>query len=705
MGGIGKTHICKKLFEEYVNKHKKEGDECFQHIGYIVYDGDMDSSLQKCLKFKKQDNPEQNLEAAWKELKYLASDGRLLLFVDNVNVPIGSDPGLKKLKQIPGAMVLTSRRVSFSKEFEPYRIEFLSLDQCRQIYEEIFFSNTGGRIKEEDVPDLEYIIDKLAARHTLTVEFLARFNSIKLWTVKKLRNELEKNGFELEFRDDQDEEEAEKLVNIQKSYEVLYDMSMLTDAEKNILEAFSVFPYIPLKIEICNQWLLEDAGVSEDDDTLIGLFRKGWLQYDAEQRSFALHPVFAQFIYAKCEPKAERHSGMVCRCSKSLEIPESGSPFVCQQYLPYAESIENKLNMEEDDRQIIFLDSIAYLMHYICEYKKAERLYEKSLRISERVLGEEHPDTATSYNNLAFVYESQGEYRKAEELYKKSLGIRERVLGKEHPSTAINYNNLAGVYMRQGKYRKAEELYEKSLRISERVLGEEHSFTGTSYNNLAEVYENQGEYRKAEELYEKSLRVRERVLGKEHPDTAESYNNLAGVYESQGEYGKAEELYEKSLRIRERVLGEEHPDTAASYNNLAGVYGSMGEYGKAEVLYEKSLRISERVLGKEHPSTATSYNNLAVVYMKQREYRKAEELCEKSLRIREQVLGKEHLSTAESYNNLAGVYESQGEYGKAEELYEKSLRVRERVLGKEHPSTATSYNNLAVVYTSQGKYK
>ncbi len=547
MGGIGKIHICKKLFEEYVNKHKKEGDECFQHIGYIVYDGDMDSSLQKCLKFKKQDNPEQNLEAAWKELKYLASDGRFLLFVDNVNVPIGSDPGLKKLKQIPGAMVLTSRRVSFSKEFEPYRIGFLSLDQCRQIYEEIFFSNTGGRIKEEDVPDLEYIIDKLAARHTLTVEFLARFNSIKLWTVKKLRNELEKNGFELEFRDDQDEEEAEKLVNIQKSYEVLYDMSMLTDAEKNILEAFSVFPYIPLKIEICNQWLLEDAGVSEDDDTLIGLFRKGWLQYDAEQRSFALHPVFAQFIYAKCEPKAERHSGLVYRCSKSLEIPESGSPFVCQQYLPYAESIENKLNMGEDDRQIIFLDSIAYLMHYICEYKKAERLYEKSLRIRERVLGEGHPSTATSCNNLAGVYASQGEYRRAEELYEKSLRISERVLGEEHPSTAASYNNLAGVYERQGEYRKAEELYEKSLRISERVLGEEHPDTAASYNNLALVYASQGKYKIALTYLLHSYKILVYKLGINHPHTQTVYESTKTVFYRWDSDGNFEQWLEENM--------------------------------------------------------------------------------------------------------------------------------------------------------------
>ena len=70
MGGIGKTHICRKLFEEYWIKHKKNADEPFKHIGYIEYSRDMGSSLRNCLKYKKQESPEANQEAAWRELEY-----------------------------------------------------------------------------------------------------------------------------------------------------------------------------------------------------------------------------------------------------------------------------------------------------------------------------------------------------------------------------------------------------------------------------------------------------------------------------------------------------------------------------------------------------------------------------------------------------------------------------------------------------------
>ncbi len=186
----------------------------------------MGSSLKKCLKYKEQENPELNQEAAWKELEYLASEGKLLLFVDNVNVPLKTDPGLKRLTSIPGVMILTSRRTSFRSEFEPYRIGFLTTKQCKEIYEKIRFENSGKKVKEQEEPDLEYIIEKLAARHTITVEFLAHLARTKHWTVKRLREELEEKGFQLEYKN-----EEEELVTIQKSYETLYNLSGLTEAE------------------------------------------------------------------------------------------------------------------------------------------------------------------------------------------------------------------------------------------------------------------------------------------------------------------------------------------------------------------------------------------------------------------------------------------------------------------------------------------
>jgi tetratricopeptide (TPR) repeat protein len=72
-------------------------------------------------------------------------------------------------------------------------------------------------------------------------------------------------------------------------------------------------------------------------------------------------------------------------------------------------------------------------------------LYQQALEMRRRLLGEEHPDVATSLNNLAGLYESQGRYSEAEPLYQQALEIYERQLGVNHPYTVTcrkNFENL-----------------------------------------------------------------------------------------------------------------------------------------------------------------------------------------------------------------------------------------------------------------------
>lgn len=251
---------------------------------------------------------------------------------------------------------------------------------------------------------------------------------------------------------------------------------------------------------------------------------------------------------------------------------------------------------------------------HLGNYDIALEWYKKALAIYKKVLGKEHPDTATIYNNIAGVYDRQGDYPKALELYKKALTICEKLQGKEHPDTATSYNNIASVYHSQGDYLKALELYEKALAICEKVLGKEHLDTAGTYNNIAAVYSRQGDYYpKALGWYKKALAIHEKVLGKEHPDTATSYNNIAGVYYRQGNYPKALEWFTKALAIQEKVLGKEHPDTATSYNNIGGVYYSQGDYPKALEWSEKALAIFEGNFSSGHPRTISIKKNIIVV--------------------------------------------------------------------------------------------
>jgi tetratricopeptide (TPR) repeat protein len=78
-------------------------------------------------------------------------------------------------------------------------------------------------------------------------------------------------------------------------------------------------------------------------------------------------------------------------------------------------------------------------------YAEAIVLAEKAVALREKVLGPEHPRTATSLNNLAGLYHAMGAYAQAEPLYQRALAIREQALGPEHPDTRTVTENLAAL--------------------------------------------------------------------------------------------------------------------------------------------------------------------------------------------------------------------------------------------------------------------
>jgi CHAT domain-containing protein/tetratricopeptide (TPR) repeat protein len=338
------------------------------------------------------------------------------------------------------------------------------------------------------------------------------------------------------------------------------------------------------------------------------------------------------------------------------------------------------------------------------KYAEAEAGYRKALELHRQLLGENHPTTATIYNNLAANQNAQGKYAEAEVCYRKALDLRLKLLGENHPSTATSYHNLAHNQNAQGKYAEAEVGFRKALDLYLKLLGENHRNTAISYNNLAGNQDAQGKYAEAEVGYRKALELRLKLLSENHPDTAQSYNNLASNQGAQGKYAEAEAGYRKALGLRLKLLGENHPSTATSYNNLAHNENARGKYAEAEACYRKALGLRLKLLGESHPDTALSYNNLASNQDAQGRYAEAEVGFRKALELRLKLLGENHPDTASSFNNLAGNQEAQGKYTEAEAGFRKALELRLKLLGETHPHTALSYNNLASNQGAQGKY-
>jgi len=696
MGGIGKTAILNRIYSDLAGSKESP----FDHIGMLYFDGKIEGSF-KNLDYPEQYKGFQGESVAMQFLRDLCNEKRVLLLFDDVRKlrDKSEDENFIAFLQTLRANMLVASRCEI-RPLKKREVCALSTEDCILVFERQY----EEKLSDEEAIVLGEFIEQKAGNNTKIVSRLGSMARC-YQSIHELLDALERKGFCLPVGVDANDELLQQEIN------KLYPVEAISDcAEKNILEAFSLFPAIPLAKDTCVNWLMNDANVDEDNCSLLlaRLANQTWLtKHESTDGNwyFSIHQMPSSAVRNQLEIEIKNHENLVRECAdiidKKLEhylLKETA------QYLPFASSIYESFSCKTP-KLANLASSIGSHNIIVANYDEALEWYQKALEISEKVLGKEHPSTATTYNNIAGVYSRQGDYPKALEWYQKALEIHEKVLGKEHPSTATTYNNIAEVYYSQGDYPKALEWCHKALEIHEKVLGKEHPDTATIYNNIAGVYDSQGDYPKALEWYQKALEIREKVLSKEHPDTATTYNSIAGVYDdSQGDYPKALEWYQKALEINEKVFGKEHPSTATTYNNIAGVYSRQGDYPKALEWYQKALEIREKVLGKEHPDTATTYNNIAGVYYSQGDYPKALEWCQKALEIHEKVLGKEHPDTATIYNNIAGVYDSQGDYPKALEWYQKALEIREKVLSKEHPDTTTTYNSIAGVYSRQGDY-
>ncbi len=86
-------------------------------------------------------------------------------------------------------------------------------------------------------------------------------------------------------------------------------------------------------------------------------------------------------------------------------------------------------------------------------YALAQPWYQQSVSIVKSRLGENHPDTATSLNNLANLYLHQGKYEQAEPLYIQTLELRKQFLGENHPNYADKFEQFSSALPQSRKVR------------------------------------------------------------------------------------------------------------------------------------------------------------------------------------------------------------------------------------------------------------
>jgi tetratricopeptide (TPR) repeat protein len=354
------------------------------------------------------------------------------------------------------------------------------------------------------------------------------------------------------------------------------------------------------------------------------------LRRDAEAKTLGVHRL-VQVVIQDGFTQREKRQWAECAVravNRTFPLVEFANWAQCERLLPQALACASSVEtyVFEFREAARLLGAAGYYLHDRARLSDAEPLLQRALTISERVLGPEHPDVATSLNGLALLYRAKGRYAEAEPLYQRALAIFEKVLGPVHPHVAACINNLALLYHDQRRYREAEPLCQRALAIFEKAHGPDHPDVATVLNNLAELYRGEGSYADAEPLHQRALAIREKSLGPDDPSVATSLNNLALVYQQQRKYDQAESLYRRALATNEKALGPEHPNLAGGLTNLASLHRDQGKYDQAEPLYQRAVAVMERALGPDHPRVVTVLESYAVLLREMKRGVEAREL-------------------------------------------------------------------------------
>lgn len=649
LGGIGKTtvmqHIC--------NDVKNEG----YYVAWIECGDSLRDDLlilRNALGIPRNDNTEQAYEKIVDTIRSRLNE-KLYLFLDNLSRRLNEDER-KLLNSLGVHSMITSR---FEHDyFNNVKLDILSKEAVIDMFYGYYRSDRERKYKE-----IAWGIIESVNSHTLLVELIAKAAWKKGGTLEAFQKELKAAGVFVVFEGRVRTEHDEENLTIAESIKKLYTLSSLSTSQQHIMKLFTIFtPEQEIYYKLC-EW----AGFNIDD--MDELVERGWLERGGLENGYYIHQIVKESLSKQVgKVRLEDYGTLLDKAinmESYLSVMETfevirerivlTTDIVSHLWKEY--QADDKIDRDRATVVGVFHNRLANVYKNQGNYDQALRYYRQALDINEQVLGEDHPNTLTTYNNTAIVYSSQGEYDMALALFGKTLAVREKVLGTDHSETGVIYHNMATVYYAQGNFEKALIFYRKALVSNLRAYGTDDPKIATMYSNIALSYSALGNYEKALTYYLQALDIQKRVLGSIHPSIATTYNNIAEIYYAQRNFEKVLEFYRKDLNICERILGTNHPDTAVTYNNIGIVYRDMGNYDKSLEYFEKAIFVREMLLGTKHPTTAWTYYNIAILYECQNNYKNAHEFYQKAFDVYLATFGDDHHRTKTIRRRLTNLQE------------------------------------------------
>ncbi|CAM4854056.1 unnamed protein product [Rotaria socialis] len=174
---------------------------------------------------------------------------------------------------------------------------------------------------------------------------------------------------------------------------------------------------------------------------------------------------------------------------------------------------------------------LARLNYIMGDYQEALMTQHKAVMMSERVLGIDHPQTATEYIHMALYSFANGLSINASKLLCRARYIILICCGENHPQISLIDSNLGLILQSYGDYENALKFMEKSLQLNKIFYGTKSLKVALSHHLCARIQSCRGDFRSALNSEREAYQIYKLQLGDEHERTRESAQVLKHLTE------------------------------------------------------------------------------------------------------------------------------------------------------------------------------
>ncbi|MBF0308919.1 MAG: CHAT domain-containing protein [Magnetococcales bacterium] len=335
------------------------------------------------------------------------------------------------------------------------------------------------------------------------------------------------------------------------------------------------------------------------------------------------------------------------------------------------------------------------------DFDKATALRLALQKESTSQLGAGHLMTLELARSLATLYSNRNHYDPAFKLLSETCAQMDRSLGAWHPQSLLCGLDRARVDLQRGGGQAVAE-YRAVVSRMERRYGPSEGDLVEARLGLADALRRAGELQPARETATSVLKALEQDPHAEPDLRFRAMDQLAGIEEALGHLPEAEKLAGEVLAFEKDALGATHPNVVSSMTNLAGIKKKRGYSRDAETLFNQALVQARKGLGEKHQITITILNNLGLMLEEEGLYDQAEPLFRQAVQNAKALLGNEHPTTLAASNSLALLHESQGDFEKATAILAELVQISTKKNGESHPDTLSFLDNLAYMSLLQG---